>query len=990
MAHRYLKEKDAAKLFAQLVSAVWYIHQKKIVHRDLKLENLLLDRHRNVIVTDFGFANRFEHRSDDLMQTSCGSPCYAAPELVISEGLYVGSAVDIWSCGVILYAMLAGYLPFDDDPANPEGDNINLLYKYILNTQLTFPDYVSPEARDLLSKMLVPDPAKRATLQVVMEHEWLAGHRALFERTLDECEGASKEMQEQKRTQYRRQMRERERQRREREKERQHLDRGDNIYDSPDTGGLSSHQTGRRAVASAIVMPSAPPVEHESYLMDASSHVASGHMSTPPIASTYDEAGASSRPRRESRSSTKDSGTPTKKSKPGSSGKPGSGDASGKKATAGGFRHTIQLEYDEETTPATPSAPVPSRSSKKRTSEDVGVNGYSPTREENLPTSAVGGVDIAPSPSRAVPAARRGSSSTRATAAGPAPVLPPSSYSPPTARARGPNTSPTTTRNPAEPNAPNSAYPGSDYSTIPTPTNDIPPTFGYATSESQGSLPVDPSVQSAVPAVVQDESIRPASKRGRHTRGISIDKIMGKFFQAGGVAKEDAASLASPTSGMSQTGGGVFMTSPTAVNHPRAKKDTVELSDSSALTSSTKASSAAGASTATVGVSPFESAKSLTATSGQDSSAVVSKGSKKRAGKALSLMVDPITKIKESRAKNRASVAVALEGGNSRLDKGKEKSEPLVNGKPETTEASASEGNGASVDPPMAGSASTGWRLPLFRDSSTVRRPTAPVPAPVAPATMPPLSGMGMAATGASTKSQGVMDWFRKKSLAKERRRAGSVVINLDNERAKTPTQELAEEAKTPTRKTFNADGTTPSLIVTTAAGETSSNKSGGDTASNSTTPSRMDRLAGAIKNVTSTPPSVSVPMPISKRTAAQGYNKLALRLHDGPVEPSNLSSASPHEIISHVLEILKSLGIEYSKESEFKYRCIRPKKRKVGSMSLAKEGTSGSGTSGIASSSSAVNGVSFVVSCLFLVLTGSSSWTSVAYRCLIVILLLA
>ncbi|KDQ17126.1 hypothetical protein BOTBODRAFT_106198, partial [Botryobasidium botryosum FD-172 SS1] len=143
LAHRYLKERDACKLFAQLISGVSYIHEKKIVHRDLKLENLLLDRNRNVIITDFGFANRFEHRADDLMQTSCGSPCYAAPELVISEGLYVGSAVDIWSCGVILYAMLAGYLPFDDDPANPDGDNINLLYKYIINTPLTFPDYIS-------------------------------------------------------------------------------------------------------------------------------------------------------------------------------------------------------------------------------------------------------------------------------------------------------------------------------------------------------------------------------------------------------------------------------------------------------------------------------------------------------------------------------------------------------------------------------------------------------------------------------------------------------------------------------------------------------------------------------------------------------------------------------------------------------------------------------------------------------------------------------
>ncbi|CDH56459.1 pkinase-domain-containing protein [Lichtheimia corymbifera JMRC:FSU:9682] len=188
LAHRYLKERDACRLFAQLISGVHYMHQKHIVHRDLKLENLLLDRDRNVIITDFGFANQFSSAKDDLMATSCGSPCYAAPELVVSEGMYVGSAVDIWSCGVILYAMLCGYLPFDDDPANPEGDNINLLYKYILNTQLAFPDYVSDGARDLLQKMLVPDPTKRCTMQTIMEHPWLQPHRDLFRKTIDVLE----------------------------------------------------------------------------------------------------------------------------------------------------------------------------------------------------------------------------------------------------------------------------------------------------------------------------------------------------------------------------------------------------------------------------------------------------------------------------------------------------------------------------------------------------------------------------------------------------------------------------------------------------------------------------------------------------------------------------------------------------------------------------------------------------------------------------------
>ena len=130
--HRYLKDNTARKLFAQLVSGVGYLHKKGIVHRDLKLENLLLDRNRNIVITDFGFANTFDPRDElgediekkltdrefvkrmdlervqngsrrgDLMATSCGSPCYAAPELVVTDSLYTGRKVDVWSCGVIL------------------------------------------------------------------------------------------------------------------------------------------------------------------------------------------------------------------------------------------------------------------------------------------------------------------------------------------------------------------------------------------------------------------------------------------------------------------------------------------------------------------------------------------------------------------------------------------------------------------------------------------------------------------------------------------------------------------------------------------------------------------------------------------------------------------------------------------------------------------------------------------------------------------------
>ncbi|KAK9446581.1 kinase-like domain-containing protein [Limtongia smithiae] len=180
LQNKYLKENSACRLFSQLVSGVDYLHSKGIVHRDLKLENLLLDKHKNIIITDFGFANVFNpddimtgKKPSDLMSTSCGSPCYAAPELVVSEGKYSGRKVDVWSCGVIMYAMLAGYLPFDDDPQNPNGSSITQLYRYITTTPLTFPEHVRPMPRDLLRRILVPDPSGRADLLEVRAHSWL-------------------------------------------------------------------------------------------------------------------------------------------------------------------------------------------------------------------------------------------------------------------------------------------------------------------------------------------------------------------------------------------------------------------------------------------------------------------------------------------------------------------------------------------------------------------------------------------------------------------------------------------------------------------------------------------------------------------------------------------------------------------------------------------------------------------------------------------------
>lgn len=189
LSRKHLKDDCARKFFCQLVSGVAYLHSSGVVHRDLKLENLLLSSNNNLYISDFGFANTTS--TEVLMSTSCGSPCYAAPELVTANG-YVGESADIWSLGVILYAMLAGYLPFDDDPNNPDGGNINLLYKYILETELRFPSFMSESSIDLLKNILVPDPKKRYNMREIMEHEWCQPEKHWFSKEYDIITKSSK------------------------------------------------------------------------------------------------------------------------------------------------------------------------------------------------------------------------------------------------------------------------------------------------------------------------------------------------------------------------------------------------------------------------------------------------------------------------------------------------------------------------------------------------------------------------------------------------------------------------------------------------------------------------------------------------------------------------------------------------------------------------------------------------------------------------------
>lgn len=171
--------KEARKFFKQIISALDFCHSHLICHRDLKPENLLLDDKLNIKIADFGMASLQVDGS--MLETSCGSPHYACPEVIRGEK-YDGRKADVWSCGVILYALLVGALPFDDD-------NLKQLLEKIKKGHFLIPSYVPQECQELLRKMIEIDPNKRFTLEEVNKHPWvLAGSKEEIELELPMCQ----------------------------------------------------------------------------------------------------------------------------------------------------------------------------------------------------------------------------------------------------------------------------------------------------------------------------------------------------------------------------------------------------------------------------------------------------------------------------------------------------------------------------------------------------------------------------------------------------------------------------------------------------------------------------------------------------------------------------------------------------------------------------------------------------------------------------------
>ena len=176
---QHLNEDEAAFFYYQLINGLEYIHQNNIVHRDLKPENLLLSKDDVLKIIDFGLSNY--SKLNMLLGTPCGSPCYASPEMVSGQK-YDGYMIDIWSTGIILFAMTCGYLPFEDN------DN-EVLFLKILKCNINYPKYIGELSLDLMKKIIVTEPSKRITLEKIKEHPFYLKGKALFFLKFDNKNG---------------------------------------------------------------------------------------------------------------------------------------------------------------------------------------------------------------------------------------------------------------------------------------------------------------------------------------------------------------------------------------------------------------------------------------------------------------------------------------------------------------------------------------------------------------------------------------------------------------------------------------------------------------------------------------------------------------------------------------------------------------------------------------------------------------------------------
>jgi 5'-AMP-activated protein kinase catalytic alpha subunit len=160
-----LNEPTAKFIFRQIIEAIQYIHSRSVVHRDIKLDNILIDLSGNIKICDFGVSRQI--KKGEIIKHQCGTPAYIAPEILRNEG-YEGFGVDVWSAGVVLYAMLSGTVPF-------KANNMNELHELIMCGNFNSIKDISDEAMSLINSMLEVNPSKRLTVEQILSHKWLEG-----------------------------------------------------------------------------------------------------------------------------------------------------------------------------------------------------------------------------------------------------------------------------------------------------------------------------------------------------------------------------------------------------------------------------------------------------------------------------------------------------------------------------------------------------------------------------------------------------------------------------------------------------------------------------------------------------------------------------------------------------------------------------------------------------------------------------------------------
>jgi len=875
------------------------------------------------------------------MQTSCGSPCYAAPELVISDGMYVGSAVDIWSCGVILYAMLAGYLPFDDDPANPDGDNINLLYKYIVNTPLSFPEYISAEARDLLSLMLVPDPKNRADIQTVMNHRWLRPGAVFFNRTLGDLEHAAMEQHQQKRLAYQKQMKaaaaaaENQRMARSQSaradgyansvgvlpsstaRSRSHRDysgshqqqqvplyetsNDQSVYTSSSTQQqVNATVPPRRAAASQIVLPTTPAfgVDDDPFAPTPSREKPETDFLVSPISdNTVDE---NARRRQDSVSRSDAAPTSASKITAATNGTRKASNAGGpppdqgQKKRKDDFRHTIQVEYNDNV--ASGSQQLSQSQSSHR----------QPSQERQQPIFPVKASEVRTNGTRRTSQSRNDTTPKKPVAqTSTSPSTPTSTSDIPKIKALPP----TPQNNTPRPRTKSRGYtappnPASSQITQPTIEVTAPLSPTSARPETNGVSDLNLSVNGT-----GSQSVK------THRTGPSLDKIgLGKFF--GG--PRPTADQTNYTKRSTANGA-------TMLNSRQASESDVP-SDASASTRPRRPSTMQVTPTVT-SQSENMSSQSQNSTLGTqnaggrspqllspaDSSSASATSSKKSRRNTLTAMVEPFSRSIKQRTKSgrAASREPSSKDKDSAGDKSREPSDSLVNQDPPKT----------AVLPPHQ---HQGSKFP------EVVRP-----------------GVGNAAS--TNKAKKVMAWFRTRS------------------RGKVPDEEhpVTEKAlPTPSSRAvpLNASTSTVNGLTSPETGPSFGVHSPSSNLDVSTPRSTVSTTPVHPTRTSSVATDKSFSNPIKRSFILSPAAKNILRVHHGAVDQTTITSGNPPEVMKHVSEVLVDMGLDVQEESQYKFRCVRPKKKKIGSTGVSlKDGQGGNGLAAFSMVGSAASGgVSF------------------------------